>query len=321
MRYLDLHIHIKNNTDNKSGQSVENILKEAIQNQTYTISLTSHNTLEQYRELFEAIKRLEKTDIALYNQVVNKMKFVIGVEINSRVDENTARDMLVYNIPIERIAEVQRWLNQNTNRDMSAACQLEQLKHFRDIANRLNIPYKKEVRIDEEQKYAGMAFAIAVKNQIDEMLIDILTKKEPIKSIFLRLIEQDAELQHKICNNKGKEVIYAEILKDKVILERIPQIELIKQLYYQIIDLRLFASQNINEETQKTVVQEIKELQEIIKQEFETRNIVKLDEESLELINAELFSRFFNEDNHFKVDEVKSEKQMKLALYYSRTNR
>ena len=29
MGYADLHIHIKNNSDNKNGQSVEEILKEA----------------------------------------------------------------------------------------------------------------------------------------------------------------------------------------------------------------------------------------------------------------------------------------------------
>lgn len=61
-----------------------------------------------------------------------------------------------------------------------------------------------------------------------------------------------------------------------------------------------------------------------MKQEFEIRNITKLDTESLELINAELFSKFFDKDSEFfdvseylKQDNKKDAKQMKLALYYS----
>lgn len=150
MGYADLHIHIKNNSDNKNGQSVEEILKEAIQNQTYTISLTSHNTLTQYTELFETIKRLKEENKELYNQVINNMKFVIGVEINSRINGKIAKDMLAYNIPIEKIGEVQEWLNNNTNKDVTVACQLEQLKHFQEAAERLNIPYNKEATIGEE---------------------------------------------------------------------------------------------------------------------------------------------------------------------------
>lgn len=324
MGFLDLHIHVKNNSDNKSGQSIEDILREAIQNQTYTLAFTSHNTLVQYRELFETIKRLEKEDIDLYNQVINNMKFAIGLEINSRVDENTARDMLVYNIPIEKIDEVQSWLNKNTNRDVTAACQLEQLKHFKDTANRLNIPYIKNATIGEEQIYAGMVFATAVKNQIDEMLVDILTKESPIKDIFSRLLAQDVELQERINNSEDKKTTCVEILNDKAVLEKIPQIEQIKQLYYQILDLRLFASQSINGENEKTVTQTVKELEDIMKQEFETRNITKLDDESIKLINAELFSKFFDKDSEFfdvseylKQNNNKDAKQMKLALYYS----
>lgn len=242
MRYIDLHIHIKNNSDNKSGQEIEEILREAIKNQTYTIAFTSHNTLVQYTELFETMKRLEKEDKNLYNQVINNMKFAIGLEINSRVDENIARDMLVYNIPIDKIDEVQNWLNKNTNRDVTAACQLEQLRHFKGIANKLNIPYIKDATIGEDQIYAGMVFATAVKNQIDQMLADILTKDSPIGNIFLRLVNQDTELQKRINNSQDKKATYIEILNDESVLEKIPQIEQIKQLYYKIIDLRLFAS-------------------------------------------------------------------------------
>ena len=327
MGYADLHIHIKNNSDNKNGQSVEEILKEAIQNQTYTISLTSHNTLTQYTELFETIKRLKEENKELYNQVINNMKFVIGVEINSRINGKIAKDMLAYNIPIEKIGEVQEWLNNNTNKDVTVACQLEQLKHFQEAAERLNIPYNKEATIGEEQKYAGMVFATAVKNQIDEMLADILIKQNPISNIFKKLIENDGDIKEKVDNQNNRKSAYIEIFNDKNILEKIPQIEQIKQLYYQIIDLRLFASQNT--ETEKTVDQTVKELEETMRQEFESRNIEKLDDESLELINAELYSKFFEKDSEFfevnnNLSSLKSEsipkedsKRMKLALYYS----
>jgi len=233
MGYADLHIHIKNNSDNKNGQSVEEILKEAIQNQTYTISLTSHNTLTQYTELFETIKRLKEENKELYNQVINNMKFVIGVEINSRINGKIAKDMLAYNIPIEKIGEVQEWLNNNTNKDVTVACQLEQLKHFQEAAERLNIHYNKEATIGEEQKYAGMVFATAVKNQIDEMLADILIKQNPISNIFKKLIENDGDIKEKVDNQNNRKSAYIEIFNDKNILEKIPQIEQIKQLYYQ----------------------------------------------------------------------------------------
>ena len=43
-------------------KSIEDILREAIKNQTYTLAFTSHNTLVQYTQLFETIKRIEKED-------------------------------------------------------------------------------------------------------------------------------------------------------------------------------------------------------------------------------------------------------------------
>lgn len=326
----DLHIHIKNNSDNKKGETIVGILKEAIQNNTYTIALTSHNTLEQYTELFYTLQQMKNNNPELYKQVMDKMKFAIGVEINSRIENNFSRDMLVYNIPIERIPEVQKWLKENTNRDMTAACQFAQLVHFKNTADKLNIPYQKDAIMSKEQVYAGMVFATAVKNKIDDMLADILTKENPISNIFKRLLEEDEEVKQKIENIEdieNKKQVYKEILNSKELSQRKPQIEQIKQLYYQIIDLRLFANQKVN---RKTVDQEIRELKALMKQEFKENNADKLDKESMNLINAELYSKFFEKGSTFfdvssklsslKEDKVfanKDYKQIKLALYYS----
>lgn len=298
------------------------------------------------------------------------MRFAIGTEIDSQIDEETARHMLAYNIPIEKINEVQIWLEKNTNKDLGSAGQLKQLQIFHDTADRLNIPYNKDVTVKRDVTkrmriksitnakkitemirmtkmkkmkeiknirrnsyiYGGMAFAVAVKNEFDDMLADILVKGEenPVGYIFNRLVESNSEIQLKMNQYEDLKEAYKAIFNDEEILKSVPQIGLIKQLYYQIIDLRLFANQRVGNKAQSSIAQEIQDLESMMLEEIRKKNIGNIDNETINLINAELYSRLFEKDSSFytvstHLSEIKGKemlatekyKEIKLALYYS----
>ena len=261
MKYVDLHIHPQDKVSNKSGESIEEILKEAIENDTYTLAFTSHNTLKQYYDLYNVLKNMKQNDSQLYNKVINNMNFAIGCEIDSRIEDNDniyTRHMLVYNIQIEKIDEVQNWLENNTNKDLKAVFQLAQLMHFKSTADELKIPYEKDRIISNDMKYAGMVFATAVKDKVDNMLADILDKDTPISRIFEKEVEKDERAKSILSKYEEKRDAYKEIINTEDIIKNNENIALIKHLYYQIIDLRLFASQPVNVDEKESADSQIK---------------------------------------------------------------
>lgn len=329
MGFADLHIHIKDQLTNKNGEDIESVLNDAIQNKVYTLAFTSHNTLEQYVELFKTLKKIEKTNSELYNQVINNMNFSIGCEIDSRIEDGDAeyaRHMLVYNIPIEKMKDFQEWLNNNTNKDLKAGFQLAQLKHFKSTADRLDIPYEKDRMLSQDTQYAGLVFAKAVKDKVDNMLSDVLIKDSPISHIFSNHVLNDENAKLIMEKYASKKEAYLEILNNEEIVKNNPDINLIKHLYYQIIDLRLFASKNVNEDSMETMGKQVKDMLNAIVQELRNERKIELDEECKDLIIAELYSKLFNpnKDNERTSDydygdipDNPNYQKYKLALYYS----
>ncbi len=227
--YADLHIHPLDKLMNKNGVSIKEILKRAIENKTYLISLTSHNTLEQYRDLYDAIKEIEAEDKELYQEIKNKIKIITGLEINTKIPNlNVPRDFLVYGIPLDKMNDIQSWLNENTNKDITKEYQIQILEHLKQVADKLGIRYDANIQVDDNNKWGAMAFAEAVKQRVDFTLANILTKDNPLNK---KLKDEGIALE--------KTSDYVNKLKDNQFLDNNPLFKTIRDIFYEIVDLKL----------------------------------------------------------------------------------
>ena len=314
--FVDLHIHPFDKLSNKDGVSIKEILKEALKNKTYLISLTSHNSLKQYDELYETIEKIKEEDKDLYQELVNKIKIVIGVEINTKIPGlNPPRDLLVYGIPIDKIKDVQEWLDKNTNKDVKKEYQMQILEHLKQVADEIGIEYDENSHIDDENGWAGMVFANAIKKRVDYTLANILTKDNPLSK---RLKEEGIAFE--------KPSDYVNALSDENFLDNHILLREISDIFYETLDLKLML-ENDSEEG-KTIKSQLVEFKKDVlsKAKFNGKPID--DDEAINMMLGETINKVFQAEvekgnektNYIKLNKYNIDphtyKNLRQIIYY-----
>lgn len=228
----DLHIHCYDKSTNPKGISIKEILEQAKRNNVKYISITSHNTLDEYEELFETISQTDEYD---------DMHIMIGVEINSAVGKDKLRDFLVY-MPLESIEGIKPWIDANTKRDLTVECQQMQLEHFKKIGKEYGFVFDDDLTVGEGQ-YAGSIFATNLAQhpenyKFDEMLA---TTDDPKFDIIKQMLK-DSEICFDDILTKNVNWFFSELVRPKESPFNIS--EILKSLRPNIEDVIVQAHRN-----------------------------------------------------------------------------
>lgn len=165
---IDLLLH----TNHSDGtDTVTELLEKAEQQKLEIISITDHDTLEAYKEL-------ENSEIR------NKFKgqIITGVELKA-IYNNHNIEILGYGIDIQKM-KIYKCEN----------LQEKILEHFKKVADKYQIKYDKDLKIDQERSKIFASFTFAeniLQYQENISLLDKLGEKELTEDNFFRKCESN----------------------------------------------------------------------------------------------------------------------------------
>lgn len=165
---IDLHLH----TNYSDGtDTVEELLKKAEQCKLEIISITDHDTVDAYEEL-------ENREIR--NQF--KGEIITGVELKA-IYNNHNIEMLGYGVDTKKI-KIYKCDN----------LQEKILEHFKQVAEKYQIRYDKELKIDKQKNkiFGSFTFAQNILQNKDNILkLDLLGEKDLTEDNFFRKCESN----------------------------------------------------------------------------------------------------------------------------------
>lgn len=165
---IDLHLH----TNHSDGtDTVTELLEKAEQQKLELISITDHDTVEAYKELKNS-------------EIRNKFKgkIIIGVELKS-IYNNHNIEILGYGIDTEKM-KIYKCDN----------LQEKILEHFKEVAEKYQIKYNKDLKIDAQKSkiFGSFVFAEDILKYKDNLLkLDLLGEKELTENNFFRKCESN----------------------------------------------------------------------------------------------------------------------------------
>lgn len=165
---IDLHLH----TNCSDGtDTVEELLEKAQQQKLEIISITDHDTVDAYKEL-------ENSEIR------NKFKgqIITGVELKA-IYNNKNIEILAYGIDFKKM-KIYKCNN----------LQEEILEHLKQVAEKNQIEYDKNLKIDKQKNkiFGSSTFAGNILQNKDNILkLDLLGERELTENNFFRKCESN----------------------------------------------------------------------------------------------------------------------------------
>lgn len=165
---IDLHLH----TNHSDGtDTVTELLEKAEQQNLEIISITDHDTVDGYEELKNS-------------EIRNKFKgeIITGVELKA-IYNNHNIEILGYGIDIQKM-KIYKCEN----------LQEKILEHFKKVADKYQIKYDKDLKIDQERSKIFASFTFAeniLQYQENISLLDKLGEKELTEDNFFRKCESN----------------------------------------------------------------------------------------------------------------------------------
>lgn len=166
---IDLHLH----TNHSDGtDTVTELLEKAEQQNLEIISITDHDTVDGYEELKNS-------------EIRNKFKgeIITGVELKA-IYNNHNIEILGYGIDIQKM-KIYKCEN----------LQEKILEHFKKVADKYQIKYDKDLKIDQERSKIFASFTFAeniLQYQENISLLDKLGEKELTEDNFFRKCESNS---------------------------------------------------------------------------------------------------------------------------------
>lgn len=165
---IDLHLH----TNHSDGtDTVAELLEKAEQQKLEIISITDHDTIDAYKELENG-------------EIRSKFKgeIITGVELKA-IYNNHNIEILGYGIDLKKM-KIYKCDN----------LQEKILEHFKQVADKYQIKYDKDIKIDEEKNriFASFTFAQNILQDNDNISkLDLLGEKELTENNFFRKCESN----------------------------------------------------------------------------------------------------------------------------------
>lgn len=165
---IDLHLH----TNHSDGtDTVSELLEKAEQQKLEIISMTDHDTVSAYKELKNS-------------EIRSKFKgeIITGVELKA-IYNNQNIEILGYGIDTEKL-KIYKCDN----------LQEEILEHFKQVAEKYQIKFDKDLKIDKQKNKIFGSFTFAeniLKNKENILKLDLLGETELTEDNFFRKCESN----------------------------------------------------------------------------------------------------------------------------------